>query len=199
MQCFLHWLSGDFTVAVEWGEQGVSLKTETGVDTVFDASHNLALSKRDAGRIDEALNHFQAGMRLEDIVDPTKMDVVRAGAFYGNVGRCLQLMGQVESAMTCYWKSAIRIEEQPDGEHIANQAYVRQWVGELLITKGDDRQGEAFLRAALAKWELISPPSARVLAASLESLDHLSSDLTPDACESLFLEWIQAQSKHLRS
>lgn len=45
---------GDNFTAIKWAVEGVDLKTETGVDTNFDASHHLVLAQRDSGAIDEA-------------------------------------------------------------------------------------------------------------------------------------------------
>lgn len=192
MNCYLNWVNGNYGVAIRWGEEGAALKASSDVDTKFDTASNLALARRDAGYVDAALQYFRFGMKIEDIIDPAQIDEQRAGAFYGNVGRCLHLLGQVDSALSCYKKSAKLIEAKPDGEHVCNQAYARQWVGELMITKGRDRDGESFLRAALAKWECVSPPRANLLSKSIDGLDGMSADLSFDDCETAFLKWISS-------
>ena len=194
MNCFLFWVNEDFSSAILWGEEGARLKSESGVDTEYDTSHHLALAKRDGGLVDQALGYFLLGSKLEEVVDPANIDQSRDGAFYGNIGRCLHLMGQIEPALSCYKKSGALIESKPDGERVCNQAYVRQWVGELMVTRNDERLGEAFLRAALSKWQIVSPPKARSLLRSLDALEGKSADWSSDDCESEFVRWATAPS-----
>ena len=81
-------------------------------------------------------------------------------AFYGNVGRCLHFMGQIEPALACYRKSARLLEGSKGAYTTENQAFVRQWIGELMLVKNEADQALSFLTAAHAKWRLIAPPQA---------------------------------------
>jgi hypothetical protein len=49
-------------------ERGHDLKVTGKIDTEHDCAHNLALSRRDSGRIDEALEFFLHGHDLDKII-----------------------------------------------------------------------------------------------------------------------------------
>jgi tetratricopeptide (TPR) repeat protein len=98
------------------------------------------------------------GRNLHEVIDPEELDEQRNGAHYGNIGRCLHFMGQVDSALICYQKSALLIEKDPKHEHIVNQGYARRWIGELLLAQKQNRLAAIFLEAARRKWERVSPP-----------------------------------------
>jgi tetratricopeptide (TPR) repeat protein len=170
MRCYLHWSNGNFPAALRWGSEGVRLRKTSGVDTSFDSAHNLALAQRDAGAVDLALMFFLGGMEVEQVVEPGRLDPDKKEAFYGNIGRCLQLMGQIDPALACYRKSA-RLAQCGVGSYITeNQAYIRQWIGELLQIRGEHEGALAFLIAARSKWEQVSPPRAEQLTHRIEGL-----------------------------
>jgi tetratricopeptide (TPR) repeat protein len=156
LECYVHWSSGDYEKAIEWGERGKDLKGKSGADISYSTEHHLALARRDSGIIDPALKYFLHENKLEAIVDPDEFDEGRGGPFYGNIGRCLHLMGQIDPALICYRKSAIALQTLGD-EHVENQGFIRKWIGELLIVKGDFCAAKNFLKAAQAKWESVSP------------------------------------------
>ncbi|WP_295186574.1 SIR2 family protein [uncultured Brevundimonas sp.] len=190
LQCYLNWVNGNYPVAIRWGEEGVELKSKSNADTAFDAAHNLALSRRDAGLIEPALEYFQGGVPLEEIVSSDAIDDKRTGAFYGNIGRCLQMMGQLQPAAIALKKAAKLVDQKADGERMANQAYARQWLGELKMTTGDMLSAEMFLRAALKKWEVVSPPRARAIQSKLSELPEKTESLSDSQCEKKFQDWL---------
>ena len=63
LRCYADWYTGKYDSAIRWGEKGKHLKNSTSVDTVFSTKHNLALARRDAGRIPEALVSSLTGRR----------------------------------------------------------------------------------------------------------------------------------------
>lgn len=196
LKCHAKWSQGDFVEAIQWGKAGQSLKQSSDVDTSFDASHNLALAERDAGHPELALPYFLDGRALEEILDPEELDEDRGGPHYGNIGRCLHLMGQVDSALICYQKSALLIEKNFQHQRILNQGYVRRWVGELLLARGETRLADVFLRAAKLKWEQVSPPKATQvsqlllqLGTRLQDTSNSSDADTERAC----LDWISGR------
>jgi hypothetical protein len=105
----------------------------SGVDTSFSTAHHLALAQRDSGAIDPALKFFLKGLTIDELVDPARLDFDLGGTFYGNIGRCLHLMGQVEPAIACYRKSARLIEEEDKLPSIENQAYIPNGSENLFI------------------------------------------------------------------
>ncbi len=193
LKCLYKWIRGEFAQAIEWGNAGQALKNTSHVDTKYDVSHHLALAERDAGRPELALQVFLHGQRLEDVLDPEELDEDRGGAHYGNIGRCLHFMGQVDSALICYQKSALVIEKVSKNDRILNQGYIRRWIGELLLARNEQRLAGIFLEAARLKWEQVSPPKAAHVVTLQRQIDsHLVdfSHMSKQAVEKTFLDWI---------
>jgi tetratricopeptide (TPR) repeat protein len=170
LQTYRYWASTDYNLAIEWGMKGKELKDGSNVDTRHSTDHHLALARREAGQIDPALTFLLAGRKLEEVIDPDELEESRGGHHYGNIGRCLHLMGQIEPALVCYKKSAILIERQQEINHVENKAFVRQWIGELLIMKDEFCHAKTFLEASKAKWELVSPPRVAEVERALLSI-----------------------------
>jgi len=72
----------------------------------------------------------------------------------------LHFMGQIETALICYQKSALLIEKASRSEHVLNQGFIRAWVGELLVAREQFKLSDVFLTAAYLKWKHVSPPRA---------------------------------------
>jgi tetratricopeptide (TPR) repeat protein len=196
MQCYLHWISGNHTAAIRWGQEGVELKSSSGVDTDYSSAHNLALAQRDSGAIDTALKFFLEGVPLKEVTNPSTFDGDRGGPFYGNIGRCLHLMGQIDPALICYRKSARSIENDDDSDHLENQSYIRQWIGELFLAKGEAKVARSFLTAAFAKWSIISPPKAtKVQRLAEEAFGEMLPAEPSDtaSAEQFVLSWIRSK------
>jgi len=193
LQSYLHWMNGNYPAAIRWGSDGVELKTKSGVDTLFSSAHVLALAQRDSGAIDPALEHFLEDASLEEVIDPAVFEEDRGGAFYGNIGRCLHMMGQIDTALICYRKSARAVEQENDTDHLENQAYIRQWIGELLLLRHEKDAAKIFLKSSHAKWSIVSPPKAAKVARSFEkAFPHDDLDqLSEAACEQFALSWIR--------
>ncbi len=191
MRCHSRWVRGDFAMAVKWGNAGQKLKTSSGVDTKYDVSQNLALAERDAGRPEVALPIFLAGRNLSDVLNPKELDENRDGHHYGNIGRCLHLMGQVDAALVCYQKSAVLLE-RARVQHVTNQGYIRAWVAELLIARQQITLAYVFHRAAYLKWEQSSPPRAAMLKHLAEQfIDRVNSSfyLDDSSVEGIWIDW----------
>lgn len=192
LRCFENWVRGEFVSAVEWGERGQRLK-ESGVDTKYEVGYSLALAERDAGHPDSALQYFLAGRSLSEVVDPDELDEKRDGAHYGNIGRCLHLMGQVDAALVCYQKSALLLERKPSAESVLNQGFARAWIGELLVAREQYRLADVFFRAAYKKWKDISPPRAtNVMKLSVQVKAKIPAGhrVDEDGVEKICLDWI---------
>lgn len=110
MRCHAHWFRGDFEAAIKWGKRGQELKETSGVDTRYTAAHDLALAERDSGHPESALAVFLEGRSLPEVIDPDELDEKWKGHYYGNIGRCLHFMGQIDAALVCYQKSALLLE-----------------------------------------------------------------------------------------
>ena len=194
MRSLSSWVRGDFQSAIEWGKTGAHLVKVSDVDSKF--SHNviytLALAERDAGHPASALPTFLEGRSLADVVDPEEFDQSRSEQHYGNVGRCLHLMGQIETALVCYQKSALIIERNPVTEHVLNQGYIRTWIGELLIGREELMLGYVFLLAAARRWRQVAPPKAALVSSLLRKVEGRLGRLVPidDEAERICVEWI---------
>ncbi|HYM77224.1 MAG TPA: SIR2 family protein [Candidatus Dormibacteraeota bacterium] len=192
LRCYFNWVKGDFTSAVEWGGKGKRLK-DSGVDTTRDVSGSLALAERDAGHAESALQYFLHGRSLDEVTDPEELDEEQDGAHYGNIGRCLHFMGQIDAALVCYQKSALLLERKPSAESVLNQGFARAWIGELLVAREQYRLADVFFRAAYKKWEDVSPPrAANVLKLSTQVITKIRGPhtLEEDDIEKTCLDWI---------
>jgi tetratricopeptide (TPR) repeat protein len=193
MKCYSKWMREEFPDAVKWGEKGQTFSKSSHVDTQYSVEHNLALARRDAGYPELALPIFLGGRSLTEVIDPDELDESKFGHHYGNIGRCLHFMGRVDSALICYQKSALLIERGWEGLHILNQGFIRRWIGELMVAKGQYRLAAIFLEAARLKWEQVSPPRAsQIVALQRHFKDELphSLELSDDQIESICRDWI---------
>ncbi len=155
--CYLEWAIGEYREAIRWGEEGHNLKLKSNIDTSFDSEHNLALARRDGGDVNQALSYFLRGKSIDTALDPDDLDESLHASYYGNIGRCLQLMGQIDTALVCYRKSALLIEKNQARDSVNNRGYARQWIGEVFAAKGATREAAMFLKAALRIWGMLSP------------------------------------------
>ena len=158
LRCYLYWYKGEFETAVSWGQKGDQLKQSTPVDTKFSTKHNLALSLRDAGRVDEALESFLGSEPLEEVISSDKFVSSKGAPFYGNVGRCLFLAERIDEALVCYVKSAQLLENSRLHSSRLNKGYIRLWIGELLEQRGELEIAVTAYRAAACMWGDSSPP-----------------------------------------
>lgn len=191
-RCGSNWVKKDYVKAVEWGTRGKQLQDASNVDMQYNISHVLALAERDAGQPEVALPTFLAGRSLSEVLDPDEIDVNRQGHYYGNIGRCLHFMGQIDGALTCYQKSAVLVEKDR-GHRVRNQGYIRTWIGELLAAREQYRLAELFFRAAYLKWSSVSPQRATEALALAEKMKERVSrrtHVTDEQAEKICLEWI---------
>lgn len=168
-KCYYFWFQDKFKEAIENGEYGVYLLDESGV---FDASslrHNLALAYRDSGEVQNiklALKHFLKGEILEDVLNNIKVEL--GGHFYGNIGRCLELLGDKENALTCYYISLDILVKEYNSYSILNIGYAASWIFNILKVTKEKKSSLYFYNMALNNWEKTAPPRATKLKASLD-------------------------------
>jgi tetratricopeptide (TPR) repeat protein len=197
MRCHAAWMRENYQDAIEWGERGAALFRKSNVDTESYIEYTLALARRDAGSPEVALPTFLKGRPLAEVIDPEEFGERLGGPYYGNIGRCLQMMGQLRGALVCYQKSALLIEKDYRHEHVMNQGYARLWIGEVLLSRNQRELGTIFLDAARKKWEEIAPLRAKRLEEILRQIRPVEDPLAPggDARESeaVCLEWIRGR------
>lgn len=207
MRCQSFWARGEYSEAVRWGELGSRLQESSSVDTNNDVRAQLALALRDAGEPESALPIFLKGRTLPEIVDPDELDESLGqlgGAYYGNIGRCLHFMGNIDDALVCYQKSALLIEKEPTRENVMDQGFVRLWIGELLVAKGEFGLADVFLRGAQSKWKHAAPPRAARARLLLQEIAPrlpsrlVTSPVADREVEPLCLNWIMGRSVEAR-
>ena len=130
----------------------------------------MALSRRDAGRVSEAIESFLDGESLEAVVMPGERIQAREAPFYGNIGRCLFLTNRSDEALVCYTKSAQLLEESSAPRDRLNKGYIRSWIAELLVKQEEFELAAASYRAAVCMWKDCSPPRAAQAKDMLETL-----------------------------
>ena len=200
MRAHSHWLRDDFQEAIRWGEIGDELASRSGVDTEHssEVKHILALAWRDAGSPEKALPSFLQSRSLSEVLDTEEFDENLGGAYYGNIGRCLHFMGQSRDALICYQKSALLIEKRIEREHAVNQGYIRQWIGELLLSRDQRELAVYFLEAAQKKWNDLFPVRARRLSELLRQI--LPAEADPHQKreqrepEAVCIDWIKGRN-----
>jgi tetratricopeptide (TPR) repeat protein len=200
MRCHSKWSRGDFAAAVKWGNIGQNLKISSGVDTEYDTAHNLALAERDAGHPEAALPTFLSGQELSKVVNPKELQEKRGGHYYGNIGRCLHLMGQVDSALVCYQKSALLLEKARV-EHVVNQGFIRAWVAELLVARQQITLAYVFFRAAYLKWRQTAPPRAAQVKETAQQFKNRVSDsidINDLSVEAVWIKWTLGENLDAR-
>ena len=171
LHCYADWYIGEYDSAIRWGEEGDRpLKNSTSVDTNFSTRHNLALSRRDAGRVQEAIESFLEGESLDSVVKPGERIQDKEAPFYGNIGRCLFLTGRLDEALICYVKSAQLLEDSRSHSDHLNKGYIRDWIAELLVQQDKFDLAAASYRAAVCIWNNCSPPRAAEAKDKLEAL-----------------------------
>jgi len=154
IRAYVNWFSHNFSDAIHWAELGVTLKKDYDVQTPYDCAHTLALAKRDSGRSGEVLEYFLYGESLDDCLDEN-VESQRDGIYYGNIGRCLHLMGELPKALKAFRKVARLFER--DGADALNQGFIRFWVGQTMEAIGRVEDAVFFYIASFSKWEMVSP------------------------------------------
>lgn len=163
---FSEWQRGRFAEAIAWASRGVTLKNETNVDTQFSCDHTLALAERDAGDPRKAMEYFLKGYSIEQLVHE-ESEVEADGPTYGNVGRCLQMLGEYDQALACYRRSIRVLEGDSTSHSKSNRAYARQWIAEVLERIGEGRTATAFYVDAIQILGASAPVRVRALSNAL--------------------------------
>ena len=158
-KCYLFWYQEKFNQAIEIGEYGVFLLSESGVADNYSLKHNLALSHRDSKKeknIKEALNYFLKGENIEDVIDNVNEDL--GGHFYGNIGKCLELLNDKENALTCYHISILILFKEDNSHSRLNIGYAGYWIYNILKSSKNKLNSLYFLKLSIDSWKQSSPP-----------------------------------------
>ena len=160
IRCTAYWLQKEFDLAKEWGKRGVELKTSSNLDTRHDCKHSLALAQRDSGEVEAALEHLLMGHSIESVVDSNQIESTYSGSYYGNIGRCLFLLGKDDEALVCLLKSALKLEKATNEDLLLNQGWAALWIGAILERKSLYSDAYVCYKRAYNKWKDVSPVRA---------------------------------------
>ncbi|KAA9015253.1 MULTISPECIES: NB-ARC domain-containing protein [Sphingobium] len=192
IKAFSYWNRKKFEQAVEWASKGVQLKQETNVDTSFDSLHTLALAQRDVGDPAAALPLFLKDVELSDLTDSDK-PIISNGPLYGNVGRCLQMLGELDEALICFKKSFTLLEHDTTLHSKSNRAYARKWIAEVLTSQGYMDIAEAFLVDAIRILGPSAPGRVRELYVYLDGIRGSSAEILGEAkATRMVTNWMKA-------
>lgn len=155
------WYQNKFEDAIQNGEEGEFLLNESSLADQYSLRHNLALARRDSrenSKVEKALNYFLQNESLEVVLDKSKINKELSGNFYGNVGKCLEILEKDENSLFCYCVSLRLLLREDSVNSILNIGYACSWIGQLLIKSDRNDEGLYFLKFAMNSWEATSPP-----------------------------------------
>ncbi len=195
VRCHSFWQRGFYDQAAVWGRRGDDLKKISNVDTPFDCEHNLALATRDGGNPEAALNLFLGSKELDRLLSAGLtggQEAEELGApLFGNVGRCLFMMGRLDQSLICLQRSAILLEEDKSSHRLGNQAFARQWIAESLIAAGDAEGAIAFLVSAEDILKSTLPVQARAVRKLLDKVSMNVGKVAPEDAHRSVKRWLQ--------
>lgn len=197
-----YWLMGVFINAIRWASEGVDMKKKSHVDTSYDCEQDLALAQRDFGLMEPTLQVFLAGNKLEDILSDRHYAADLRGSFYGNIGRCLQLIGSFNDALICLRKSARLLEEKRPASVRMNRGWAAQWIGDVLKELNLIDLSYCAYRRASGIWRTCSPKRSQESEVAANDLSEFVIDksilLCGDwECEQIYLNWLMKGSASL--
>jgi tetratricopeptide (TPR) repeat protein len=195
VRCHSFWVRAQYEQAIEWGIRGDDLKKQTNVDTEYDCAHALALARRDGGDPETALKYFLGSSDLDEIASSQVAPTTEGGAKFGNIGRCLQMMGDAERALTCFRKSAAILENDDSLDRLNNQAFAREWIADAFASLNNREMAYIFYTDAEVMLRSTAPARARRIQAAINNLfpNEVPSHITESAAKRRVSNWIDGR------
>lgn len=150
------WFQKKYLDAIEIIEEGIVLEEQSTTKSELDLKHTLALALRDTLKhenINRALEIFLNDRTIEQLTLSTEDNFI-AGETYGNVGRCLQYLGNISDALICYKKSINKLRDS------MNKGYAYYWYAECMIIDNQIETALWFYKQAFNIWKKQSPIAA---------------------------------------
>lgn len=141
------WLRAEYLDAIEHAREALSLSKIVDVGSIFSPEHTLALVLRDSGDIEGAMTILLEGLTLDEAAN---FDSEKKPSYFGNIGRCMFLVGEYDRAMLFYKICAKKFQVGIYPNH--NGGWLRMWVGENLCAMGRVSEGYSFICAAKHVW-----------------------------------------------
>lgn len=149
------WFQSRYEEAIKLAQTGIQLEEQGATKSGIDLKHTLALALRDTkeeNNISKALDIFLNDQNLALLLEnETTETTYIAGETYGNVGRCLQFIGNTKDAITCFKKSLRKIDDS------MNKGYGYLWYGECLESENKLELTLWFYKYAANTWSKVSP------------------------------------------
>lgn len=161
---YYHWYQGEYDKAIQIGEEGTSLLEESNLPDSFNLKHNLGLAYRDSminTNIEKALKYFSSDDDLSEFLSSFKFSKDLGGAYYGNIGRCLEFLDRKDDALKCYFVSLKLLVAEDYINSIINTGYACLWISVILSESGKNLEALYFLKLARNCWDKTSPPRSK--------------------------------------
>jgi len=174
LKAYQMWFQGDFKSAIDILEEAEYLLANSKQDDKHGIKHHLGLAYRDTKdpvKINKALSIFLLSEQVSELSHPAQFNKDLSGQLYGNVGRCLQHLNEIEQAVICLCKSFHLIDSCHDADRILNLGYASLWINEVLYENKQYEAAAYFLRFTLCNWDKTSPGMANKLKNENSALD----------------------------
>jgi len=193
IKSYILWVKRDFEAAISVGEEAEYLIDLRSLSEDYGVKQYLALSRRDGGKDgDRALAFFTRGYSLDDLCKVSKPSGDVAAETYGNVGRCLSIMGRLDEAKICYAKSLSLLLNSESSDKVLNLGFAASWVSDALPHQSKYRSW--FNEYVTRMWHRSSPPLLnRFRRDNGVTLDEEISSLEDWQVEKVCKEWASEQ------
>jgi tetratricopeptide (TPR) repeat protein len=156
LQCIYYWYSKRFQDSIDWGEKFMLIKSRLNITDPHQTELYLALSLRDTRdpqNIKKALKYLLFGNTIDSLLRRPISKYFDKEEYYGNLGRCMQLLKQYDYALTAYMLSYRLVSGHITYNTKYNKAFLFQWLGEVYHEIGKDDFALVFLKVSRCYWE----------------------------------------------
>ena len=156
----LLWYQGLMLGAIKVAEDGIYLLESSALEDSNQLRYNYALALRDSNietNINKALHFFLGTTSLDEVLKRDNINYELSGHFYGNVGKCLELLKRCDDALFCYCVSSDILMRGNDTETIANRGYACLWIAQVAYNKKDTISTLYFFFFSKIFWTKVAP------------------------------------------
>lgn len=124
IKSYKEWFLGNYKEAISLCDEAIYLLKRAGQEDKFGIEHNRALALRDSqgkDNIRKAMDFFLGSYSIDDLLEG-RSDC-EDGSVYGNLGKCLYLLGEHKSAIASYCRSFTILFDSEDSYRMINVGY----------------------------------------------------------------------------
>ncbi len=153
------WFQNRFSDAINFSHDVIKKITEKGESVSNEIYYNQALSNRDYGNVDEALEFFLQKTSLDkiDIWDPLSNDSDDISADVGNISRCYYLKNEYNNSLKYCSKSNKYLEKGKNRHDKVNYGYSLLWLADTYYKLGDFEKTKLNIEEAYNIWVKFCP------------------------------------------